>query len=156
MPRLRILSFMLFSGEHGQEVHLAIRGYERAFTYAGDYDANWLYVFLRVSSDQHKWQVEHPCLLTWELAALSNWVGAWSRNEPLARNPINFIEPNLCFERRAQADSGSVLRIGFDLECRPPGAVDGVDYYVDCPVTPDTLRQLAQDLRQLQEAFPVR
>ena len=95
-------------------------------------------------------------MLTWDLAALSQWVGKWSRHERVPRNPLDFVEPNLCFAQRTQPDGGLVLRIGFDLECRPPGAVDGTDYYVDCPVTTDTLRQLAEDLRQVHHAFPVR
>lgn len=147
---------MLFSGIHGHEVELAVRGYAHTFTYSGDEDANWLRVFLRVCSDQGTWQVVDPCLLTWELAALSEWLGHWSRNEPVSRNPLEFVEPNLCFERRVHPDGSLVLRIGFDLECRPPGAVDEVDYYVECPVDSDTLRQLVQDLQQEQRAFPVR
>lgn len=147
---------MLFFGEHGQVVELVIHSYERAFTYAGDYDANWLQVLLRVSSEQANWQVVTPCLLTWELAGLSEWFETLSRGETVARNPCDFLEPNLCFALRPHPNGGHVLRIGFDLECRSPGALDEVDYYVDCPVGPDTLRQLAQDLQQEQRAFPVR
>lgn len=146
----------LFFGVHGQEVELALRGYAHAFTYPGDEDANWLRVFLRVYSDLGTWQVEDPCLLTWERAASSEWLEQWSRNEPDSPNPLDFMEPNLCFERRTHPGGSSMLRIGFDLECRPPRAVDEVDYYVDCAVDSDTLQQLVEDLRQEQRAFPAR
>ena len=145
---------MLFSGVRGQEVELALRDYVHAFIYLGDEDANWLRVFLRVSSDLGAWQVVDSCLLTWELATLREWIEQWSRNKPDSRNPLDFMEPNLCFERRMTPDGRSVLRISFDLECRPLGAVDEVDYYVDCSVDSATLRQLVQDLRQEQKAFP--
>ena len=147
---------MMFSGFQGQEVELVVRRYAHAFASGEEWDNNWLRVFLRVRSDHGTWQVEDPCLLTWELASFSDWLGQWSRNEPLSRNPLGFVEPNLCFERRDHPDGRLVLRIGFDLECRPPGAADEADYYVDCPVDADTLQRLLQDVQQEQRAFPVR
>ena len=143
---------MLFSGEHGQVVELSICGYERPFTYAGDYDANWLRVLLRISSEQGRWQAVSPCLLTWELAELSEWFEHMSRTEPVVHNPLAFLEPNLSFALRPHPNGGLLLRIELDLEFCLPGVEDGVE----CLVNLGTLRQAAEDLQQQLRTFPIR
>lgn len=121
---------MLLRGAEGNELELAIAGYQFPDEERDPWDSNWLLVSVRVLSPESTWAVEDPCLTTWEAKRLVSWLVQAAAREPSAV-PMTFTEPNLTVVAGPVAgDPNRVhVRASFALELRPPWAhtVSGSD-----------------------------
>ena len=149
---------MNFSGIENQSVELKIVNYEFPNNKNGDdYDNNWLNVFIKVDSKVGKWQTVDPSLLTWEVMELITWFSYLSENRKVRYELLEFIEPNLSFELISKYDSEiKIIRIHFKLELRPQSASDDIEYFIDCELNKDDLKQIAADLSKELEKYPER
>jgi hypothetical protein len=142
----------------GSAIELRILDYQFPDNLRGQYDADWLRVEGVVTHPNGNWRFCDPCLLTWEALALAKWFECWD-DSAKAHTSIGFIEPNLSFSR-IDSFRGSVLRISFELESRPPWAGKGVvgesDIWLEFPLNLSAARIAAQIMRNQLKPFPVR
>jgi hypothetical protein len=148
---------MKIFGVDDQSVELKITDYQFPNQSVSDqYDRNWLMICIDVKSKLGHWRTSDPSLLTWEVLELINWLYDISNNIEVKWNPLEFIEPNLSFILIKGEDDKRCLRIKFDLESRPESAKDDIDYFVDCQLTNEALRQMAQGLKIELKKYPQR
>lgn len=149
---------MKLNGSDGQMFELRIVGYQYPEMETEEYDSNWLQIEGKVTHPKGSWAFTEPCLLTYELAELANWMDSLTEKR-LSAGILRFIEPNLSFEFR-EAHFPRTLRIYFDLEVRPRwarGESTGMeDIWVEFPVFDDVLHQAAYSLRCQLEKYPQR
>src|SRR5690349_305701 len=84
-----------------------------------DYDANWLMVRLDAELDGRAWRAQDPCLTTWEVTRLANWLEQLHFGQPLSYPRMSFTEPLLDFKPMALQSAEASLRIYIDAEFRP-------------------------------------
>ncbi|MER2996829.1 WapI family immunity protein [Pontibacter populi] len=148
---------MTFTGIDNQTVELEITNYQYPDISDGDWDGNWLNIYLNVKSKVGHWQTVDPSLTTWEVRTLINWFEDLSRN--IKPDYINqeFTEPNLSFELLNSFDSPKKkIRIKFDLESRPQSATDDKEYFVDIVADNIELRRISADLKNELDKYPER
>src|SRR5215213_9649085 len=85
---------MLLRGAEGNELELAIAGYQFPHDERDPWDSNALLVSVRVLSPEGSWSVVDPCLTTWEAKRLVSWLVHAAARDPAAV-PMTFTEPNL-------------------------------------------------------------
>jgi hypothetical protein len=153
---------MMLRGLNGTFFQLEILRYEfplLRLLWATEYDSNWLVVRISVRHPRGEWTATEPCLLTYEVAGLADWFEANARGAPVGE-AIGFIEPNLTFRLTNDSDGNQVLRIYFELECRPPWAAARAagpeDLWLDLPLTDLDLTAAARSLRAQLARFPQR
>lgn len=148
---------MIFSGIDNQTVELRIMNYQYPEVIAGDWDGNWLNIYLNVKSNVGHWQTVDPSLTTWEVRDLINWFRDLSLNKKPDYIDIGFTEPNLSFELLNSHESlGKLFRIKFNLESRPQSAKDEKEYFVDCLADNNELSRISADLKLEFERYPER
>lgn len=146
---------MIFLGIDKQTVELRIINYQYPDLTDGDWDCNWLNIYLNVKSKLGHWQTVDPSLTTWDVQRLINWLEALSIGNQHCDSYQEFTEPNLSFELLNEKVSEIwMLRIKFDLESRPMTAKDDIDYFVDCIVDNDGFQRLADELKSELKNFP--
>lgn len=149
---------MKLTGPDGQMFELRIVGYQYPHLETELYDSNWLQIEGKVTHPKGSWPFTDPCLLTYEVGELANWLDALAENRPSARN-LGFTEPNLSFEFR-ETPFPKTLRIYLDMEAWPRWArgkaVESEDIWVEFPVSEEILRQAADSLRRQLEKYPQR
>ncbi len=64
---------MIFNGIDNQIVELRITNYQYPDINFGDWDGNWLLIYLNVKSNVGHWQTIDPSLTTWEVKELIDW-----------------------------------------------------------------------------------
>ncbi|NIR48477.1 hypothetical protein GWO43_08660, partial [candidate division KSB1 bacterium] len=103
----------------GSSFKLTIVGYEFPELAEAEYDSNWLQVQVDVElPNGRSWSVTHPCLLTYEVAELADWLDS-IQTRTYNKTEQDFIEPNLSFQIVNEA-----LRVSFELEMRPAWALE--------------------------------
>src|SRR5262245_16353026 len=103
------------------------------------------------------WTFRDPCLLTYEVSSLADWLDSVALGKPLS-DEQGFVEPNICF-RLAKASTGTSLQVLFWLECRPPWATPKTpeaDSWLEFPVSEFVLRRAADSLRDQLRDLPQR
>ena len=150
---------MKLSGSDGQSFELTILGYQFPNMNTEDFDSNWLIIQLDVHHPKGHWRSRDPCLLTYEVERLANFLEQVSRNEKVDAEE-HFIEPNLKFRLLTPGSKDEKMRIYFELECRPSWApsdtVGMEDLWVEFPVLEINLELAAQSLRDQLSIYPQR
>jgi hypothetical protein len=148
---------MNFFGIENQTVELRITNYEYPEKTDGDWDSNWLNIYLNVKSKVGNWQTVDSSLTTWEVQTLINWFLDLSKNKKPVYIDQEFTEPNLSFELLNSFDSSvKKIRIKFNMESRPKTATDDKEYFVDCLVDNTELLKISVDLKLELETCPER
>jgi len=104
------------------------------------------------------WSAHDPCLLTFELVQLRNWISTISDNKAPTQH-IKFIEPNLEFSIHLNENSVHVLRVFFETDFRPSWAAADIimrDLWLDFEVTSTLIAQFDSFLEGALSLFPVR
>jgi hypothetical protein len=151
---------MLLRGAEGNELELAIAGYQFPDDERDPWDCNSLLVAVRVLAPEGSWSVVDPCLTTWEAKRLVSWLVHAAGREP-SPVPITFAEPNLTVTARSVAGAAHrvQVRASFALELRPPWAhtAAGSDHLVvDLDVGRGDLARAAASLLEDLAEFPQR
>jgi hypothetical protein len=134
---------------------LDVTGYQFPNAELDGWDSEWLMVAGVASCGRGKWKFCDPCLTTFELKSLAQWLRS-SPNEA-STNAIGFTEPNLSFAR-AGTDDG--LIISFAQESTPPWATEqekyGEGFSITFPIELNDCTALAMGIEKILERFPVR
>jgi hypothetical protein len=148
---------MIFKGIENQTVELKITNYQFPNINDGDWDGNWLNIYLNVKSKVGHWRTVDASLTTWEVQELVNWFDTLSKNVIPKYVEMCFTEPNLSFELQSSSVSDNkAIRIKFNLESRPQSATDDKEYFVDLMANNDELKRLALDLQSELDKYPER
>ncbi len=110
---------MLLRGRRAS-LRLSVLRYQFPQITTDEYDANWLIIRGHVSLDQRSWSFRDPCLTTFEVRQLADWLDRLARGDEVEPS-CAFIEPNLRFEKL----SDRAIRVSFALESAPPWAKPG-------------------------------
>jgi hypothetical protein len=151
---------MLLRGSEGNELELALVGYQFPDEERDPWDSNWLLVSVRVLATQGSWEVVDPCLTTWEAKHLVSWLVHAAAREP-SEVPMTFTEPNLTVTARSRPGAPLRVRVRacFALELRPPWsrtASGSGDLCVDLDVDRGDLARAAASLLADVVRFPQR
>jgi hypothetical protein len=148
---------MTFKGINNQSVELKITNYQFPENLDGDWDSNWLTIYLKVKSDVGNWQTVDPSLTTWDVKCLIDWFENLSKNIQPESKEICFTEPNLSLELMDSFNSiTKTIRIKFNLESRPQFATDEKNYFVELIADNYELKCMALDLKKELEKYPER
>lgn len=147
---------MIFKGINNQSVEFKITNYQFPQNKEGDWDGNWLLIYLKVQSELGDWQTIDPSLTTWDVSALISWIQSLSLDKEPEENPLTFVEPNLSFAFYGIRNDKKRVRIRFNAESRPKSALDTVKYFVDCDYTTQELEMIAEELKKELEKYPER
>jgi hypothetical protein len=148
---------MIFSGVDNQTVELKITSYEFPGNQEENWEYDWLNIYLKVDSKVGKWQTVDPSLNTWEVQEIIDWFDLLSADKEPKYRLITFIEPNLSFELLNEAkNSDKLIRLRFDLECRPKSATDDKEYFVDISADKEGLIAIIRGLKDELSKYPER
>ena len=150
---------MKLSGPNSRSFTLTIVGYEFPALATTPYDSNWLDIRVDVISDQGTWSASDPCLLTYEVQQLADWLDAIGEHRN-ASSVCSFTEPCLAFQLLTDDQGQPILRILFELELRPAWAASKTasreDVWIELPLTLPSASRAAQELRTELERYPQR
>jgi hypothetical protein len=149
---------MIFRSSDGTLFQLEVRGYEYPDRVDDEWDSNWLRIAIIVSTSDGTWSVIHPCLLTFEISYLADWLDAVSERMQ-KESDIGFVEPNLSFELIEGTAEGPYLRVYFAAECLPPwadGPKSGTMFFLDFTLLDVDLRAAVESLRARYRTYPPR
>src|SRR3954465_2880937 len=108
---------MRLFGSNGLSFDLVIDGYQFPECADKDRDSNWLCVRGEVRYSGGGWSFRLPCLETFEVRALADWLYSVARGKP--RAPMcSFIEPALSLEYQSDPERAVVIR--FARASAPP------------------------------------
>lgn len=148
---------MKLQGENGNAFELAVLRYEHPDFTEDLWDANWLVVKGSVSAAQGSWHFLDPCATTFELAGLANWLDAIA-TKGFEHGEYAFAEPNLVFS--CSNDPQPFLSVRFTHESAPGWIWDVEERIAGVtltfPMSPETARQAAAELRTILVDFPIR
>lgn len=148
---------MIFEGIDNQSVELKITNYQYPDITDGDWDSNWLNIYLNVKSKFGHWQIVDPSLTTWDVQRLIFWFDSFLLNTLPESNDIGFTEPNLSFELLDGFNKDNkTFRIKFDLEFRPQSATDDKEYFVDFIADNFELKRIVNELKKELDKYPER
>jgi len=151
---------MLLRGREGNELELAVVGYQFPDEERDPWDSNWLLVSVRVLAPEGSWAVVDPCLTTWEAKRLVAWLVHAAGRDPAAV-PLTYAEPNLTVTARSRTSAPLRVHVRacFALELRPPwarSAAGSDNLCVDLDVERADLARAAASLLSDLLAFPQR
>lgn len=146
--------------------HLTILGYQHPDAAGEPYDANWLSIQVEAAgvgpdSKPGAWTGTDPCLLTYEVSRLADWLEAVAAGKETAP-AISFLEPVLLF-RLVDTPDGRALRAHFGNLIHPSWRVlsgeplgDNPDLWLDFPLAEIDLGAAGRELRQEVKRYPSR
>jgi hypothetical protein len=144
----------------GSALTLTIVGYQFPRETPERYDANWLMVRVSAARAGRAWTFTDPCLLTWEVASLAQWLTEVQSGRSPQPADCSFTEPLLRFQLAAAPNGQPTLRVLFELEGRPPWAYSdsfgGEDVVLDFPLAGIDLHAASASLRAQLQRYPVR
>lgn len=148
---------MIFYGIDNQTVGFQITNYQFPYNTEGDWDSNWLNIYLDVKSKFGNWQTIDASLTTWEVQELIKWFEDLSQNLRPKYTEMNFTEPNLSFELLNNFDAlEKRVKIKFDLESRPRTADDTKEYFMEFQVDYYELKRISIELSAELSKYPER
>jgi hypothetical protein len=138
---------------------LTISGYQFPALEAAPFDSNWLDIRVDVTTDQGTWSATDPCLLTYEVKQLADWLDAIAVDRLVDSN-CAFTEPCLLFQLVGDETGERTLRIYFELELRPSWApskyASQEDLWVEFPLTAIDISSATKSLRTQLQRYPQR
>jgi len=143
-------------GQDGASFDLGIEGYQFPEVADDYWDSNWFFVRGQVRCSQGDWTFRDPCLTTFELRELADWLDSVAAGRP-SSTICSFTEPNLDFEYRPVPAASIVAR--FTHESAPPWQ-RGDDrlggFALSFDVVLNDLARSASQLREMLAMFPER
>lgn len=145
--------------DNNTEFELEIKGYEFPFETNKD-DANWLNIYVSVTTAKVKWQIIDPCLITSEVVQLIKWLKLVVEGTPEWLH-ISFLEPCLEFEVLEFNKDSIRLRINLSNDLRPPEEFsriveDDKFYSIELDLLKSDIANSIRELEKEFAPFPVR
>jgi hypothetical protein len=150
---------MYLRNNQGDYFRLKILKYQFPHITKDYYDANWLKIHIDASINGREWSAEDPCLLTYEVETLIQWLDEISTKESPTQY-CSFTEPCLEFKRIESSTATSILRVFIDYNLLPPWKPSKIagneDLYIDFPIIKEDIRSNIHLLRTQLQNYPVR
>jgi hypothetical protein len=148
---------MRLTADSGNAFELLILRYEFPDITEDRWDSNWLVVSGKVTIGDKTWHFIEPCVTTFELADLADWLETLGDGaEDLA--DCSFTEPNLAFLYSRKPFP--VLRVRFTRESAPPWLKGpeqrAVGVTVSFPLTDGVAQEVAAEIRNALIEYPIR
>jgi hypothetical protein len=144
---------MKLKSEDGNAFEFHLLRYEHPDVTEDRWDSNWLVVSGKVTAGDRSWLFVEPCVTTFELEELSQWL------DDLASHPSEavFAEPNLAFSYMPWPSP--VIQVRFAAGSAPPWLQpeereQGTT--LDFATSAEHARALAAELREALAEFPTR
>lgn len=149
---------MKLEGINGEHMTVKLVGYQFPEISTG-WDGNWVLADVRVNDPRGNWAFVDPCLTTWEVERLAQWIDDIAAGRD-SEHEWTFTEPVLAFQIRPYG-RGRTLRALFDLEGAPPWRPrqmrsGGSPSFIDFRASPSDLADAARALRESLAEFPAR
>ena len=148
---------MKLRARSGNTFEAVMLGYEHPNVTEDWWDSNWLIVNGTVATPESSWRFVEPCVTTFELAGLAEWLQTVRRGMP-SSSEYAFAEPNLVFSwSRLPAP---VLRVRFSHASAPPECTDvdqrsrGVT--LEFPIDELNVDGIVGELRNALIEYPIR
>lgn len=145
---------MRLQGIDGARFELSVLAFQHPRGASNEIDANRLQVRVALATDDGAWIEIVPCLVTWELERLAEWMEALAAHRATDAEQ-RFLEPDLRFRIAPAAGVARVLRIGIDLRARRPGGA-APHGEIGLPLRDDEIASAARALRSQARRFPTR
>ena len=146
---------MMITSAAGDEFQLVIVRYQFPDVHEDRWESNWLIVNGTVAAAGEKWVFTEPCVTTFELADLADWLDGLVTNgtEPSA---FEFTEPNLKF---TYVPSPRAVQLTLAHESAPTSMSElerraGVT--VEFPLSVQQTESFAAEIRQALHEYPIR
>ena len=146
---------MRITSAAGDEFQLVIVRYQFPDVHEDRWESNWLIVNGTVAAAGEKWVFTEPCVTTFELADLADWLDELVTNgtEPSA---FEFTEPNLKF---TYVPSRRAVQLTLAHESAPASMSElerraGVT--VEFPLSGQQTESFAAEIRQALHEYPIR
>jgi len=150
-------SVLKLRAECGNSFELVVLGYEYPDVVEDRWDSNWLVVGGRASTANQSWRFSAPCLTTFELTELADWIESLGSDPPDATDCV-FTEPNLSFSYVVTPEP--VLRVRFAHESAPPWIEDvgarAAGVTLEFPFSELNTVAIAAELRNALMEYPIR
>ena len=148
---------MILYGRNGEEFSLLVIDYEFPDIVDDEWDSNWLLIETKAKLEGKSWAVIDPCLLTWEVLWLVNWLEAISYGD-LSIDEVNFLEPNLHFRLEGHKNKQIVIGVFFELENKPKWleATGEDEVFIDLNLSPEKIYAWVNELKKQRHKFPPR
>ena len=148
---------MKLKARSGNAFEAVMLGYEHPNVTEDWWDSNWLIMNGAVATPETSWRFVEPCVTTFELAGLADWLQTL-RDGPPASAEYAFAEPNLVFSWSRLPSP--VLRVRLAHASAPPGSasdderVRGVT--LDFPIDELNVDGIVGELRNALIEYPIR
>lgn len=144
---------MILRGDGDALLELTVLGYQYPDLVSGGWDANWLVIQGRVNANGQVWTFADPCLTTWEVQQLIEWMGVVEGGQ--AGRTLTFTEPNLAFAQ--VATPVPAVRVRLSHEAAFPWVTgDHKPTEIMCPVALNDWPAVVRSLRDQLAAYPVK
>jgi hypothetical protein len=145
---------MIFTSEEST-LELQILGYQFPDIHE-DWDANWLIISGSVTHPKGSWRFSNPCLTTFELEQLAEWLDGVAHGIPEPDSGY-FTEP--CLEFRFGSEPQPTIKVALAHEGSPPwltgdDRLEGIT--LRFPIPQNDPVQLARAAREFLAKFPER
>jgi hypothetical protein len=149
-------------------VSLVPVGYEFPSTTGDVYDDNWLIIRGEITTTEHSWTFDEPCLLVREAQSIVAWFDSAIDGTLAAREVppeewddfgelLWFTEPLIAFSLARRIVPALRIRVHLSAEASPPGQHrDMFEYFVEIETTQERLRQARAQWADELAAFPAR
>ena len=147
---------MRITSASGDEFLLVIVRYQFPDVHEDRWDSNWLIVNGTVAAAGEKWVFTEPCVTTFELADLADWLDELAANgsEPSA---FEFTEPNLKFTYVPRPRPAVQLTLAHESA---PASLSDVErrngVTVEFPLSVQQTATFAAEIRQALHEYPIR
>jgi hypothetical protein len=147
---------MRITSASGDEFQLVIVRYQFPDVHEDRWESNWLIVNGTIAAAGEKWVFTEPCVTTFELADLADWLDELVANgtEPSA---FEFTEPNLKFAYVPWPHRAVQLTLAHESA---PASLSDVErrngVTVEFPLSVQQTATFAAEIRQALDEYPIR
>lgn len=146
---------MQIYNNEGYGFQLKVLGYQLSKRVNDYYDDNWLIIKVQVKHPKGEWIAKDPCLLTFELQDMIDWLNTLKNTSEPPKGELSFMESELKF-RLIEHEQGKLLLICFNYNLRPEWASREDDFCIDFALEKLNLDSLIKPLVSYLKKYPVR
>jgi hypothetical protein len=146
---------MRITSTSGDDFQLVIVRYQHPDVHEDRWDSNWLIVNARLEAGGQTWRFTEPCVTTFELADLADWLDelAGDGTEPSA---FVFTEPHLKFAYVPWPRRALQLTLVHDGAAASMSDTWRHGVTVEFPLSESQMAALAAEIRRALHDFPIR
>ena len=148
---------MKLRAHSGNAFEAVVLGYEHPNVTEDWWDSNWLIMNGTVATPDTSWRFVEPCVTTFELAGLADWLQTLRDGAPPSPE-FAFAEPNLVFSWSGV--QAPMLRVRFAHESAPPGCANGEarvrGVMLEFPIDELNVDGIVGELRNALIEYPIR